>query len=778
MSGTFRAAIHRPAARRAWLALLAALAVLGTVLAPDLLWAAYDGAPRPGSASAAPAGAPEQARAADALTLTLDDLSPAFATPSDTLTLSGTVTNGTTETITDPVLTIGVQRAVPLTPAGLLGWFDADLPPRAREEYRAAQPLVVEPGATVSFTAQVPMADLDFPIRYDNWGARGLEISLEAPNTTASTRTVGVFVPDDGVPSEPIHVAVLAPATPSAAEWRAMLGTGIWGPDASTARRVRDLTALAGLSVALDPSVAAVGATRSVIALPWADADVAVLGVARPDGVALLDEARTLSAQAFATYPVAASAGIAWPLAPGVTPDLLSTLAAIGYDAVVLEPGALLEEDRAAPGATPPDAGEELAVPTGTTRPARARVTLGEDPEASDGPGIEALVADPAFSALLVGTLPTGASATGADPELTARQLTLALSAVAARTNDAEAGLLGVLERRSADALDASTTAALGDRLSALDTAPWVTLMDATTLLAEPTEQSLRPSDLTQTSALTPELAEVVSGVVAEEALVEALSSAVDEDDRTLTDATAALRIAASTAWRASGSTGAGVVGNVSATLAELTAGIHVSPPESQVNLFAEASAVPIVVTSTLDVPMTLHVRLEPDYPSVRVEGIPDVTIGAHESQTIRIPVTALANGRTPVQVTVTTPSGTPLGPPTTFTMVVRAEWEGVTTAVVAAALAVLLIFGLVRTIRRGRRRSDEDPDGPGASGASGASGTLGEPDVEDAGGARGGAASERGGGGLDVRGRDQTDHPAGQGIESIGETDEKEVGR
>jgi len=75
--------------------------------------------------------------------------------------------------------------------------------------------------------------------------------------------------------------------------------------------------------------------------------------------------------------------------------------------------------------------------------------------------------------------------------------------------------------------------------------------------------------------------------------------------------------------------------------------------------------------------------------------------------QRVAVPVRAVANGDTEVEIALSAPDGTSLGSPVVVPVRVRADWETRGLLVVGAVLALVLVSGLVRTIRRGRRRSE-----------------------------------------------------------------------
>lgn len=664
-------------------------ALAGLLLLAVAVWTPAAGAAPATPDATAPATTAVSAAAAataapDAVTFYLQTLTPAVVTPTDTLTLTGTLTNNTDTDFVDPTLTIGVQQAVPRTREGVDVWFAESGAPTARVEYREPFALSVPAGASMPVTISIPMSQIVFPIRFDNWGARGLEITLATDDARTTVRTTGVFYPSEGVDTPKVRTAVVLPATPTAAEWRDVLQTPTINPTFATSERISALTAT-GASIALDPAVVGASNARSVVALPWADADVAVLPLAGEDGLDLLAAARSRSTRAFATVPVAATFSIAWP-SGGLTADLLTSLRDVGYSGLIVGSGGL-----------------ELAETPGLTSDAR------QDLVANEEEALPAVVGDAEFTASILGS----ALGTQVDPDLAARQRTLAITAVVAREDADPAALAAVVDRSDAAALTSADASALADQVAALAAAPWVDLVDVTTLLDDPApEAALGPEALTDESAASNALERVARDAVAARDEAAALASSF-EDDQPLAAAAERLTLAPSAAWRLADSTGREVTDDVQGQLDRLTSGVTVSPPESQVNLFADSSALPLVVTNNLDVTVTVHIELDPEFPAVRVEDTPDVTLQAGESQTVRVPITAIANGQTPVSVTLVSPDGATFGPPSTFQLLVRAEWEGVTTGIVAAALGVLLVIGLVRSIRRGRRGRDGVPQVP-----------------------------------------------------------------
>lgn len=692
------------------LALLGSLAVAVCALTTT---AAASTAPAPSpTPSMAPSAAEPGAEAIPELQVSILDQSPAVVRPDDTLRLTLSVENATAADLTDPLVTIGVQQEVPRTRGALLGWFNPDTPPRARTEWRSPLTATVPAGGSATVRVDIPMAELDFPVRFDNWGARGLEVSLTGRDGASGVaRTTGLFYPAEFV-ATPVTVATLVPATPTAEEWTgttlaAAAGAVAQAPSAEQlappAATERAATLLAtGSDVALDPVLARALAAldhdprsrSSVLALPWADADLATLPLAGTAGTDLLADSLNRGTVDFAAAPIAAAGTILWPAAAGdVTPEALAKLTEVDALGAVLERQVL---DR--------DLNAELA---NLTPPARV------DVETASGP-LGAVIGDPVLGALLIGdTDRVGLSGRFVDlvnPDVLARQLALGYTAVVAREQSDPVGLLAVIPRADAANLTEAEVADVDERVAAILAQPWVTTSTVAGMLAEPAAATDAAADLVgavlgDTSPLTPGRQRVLDRAAALEDEAAALASAFP-DGSGLTGLDPTLDIVGSTAWRLAGHDGSIITNAVAAALDSVYDAVTVTVP-SGVNLAANDGAIPVTLTNELAVPVTAHIEAVPEQFLLRVHDLDDIRLEAGTSQSVSIPVEAIVNGSTRVDVTVTSPGGAVLGSAAAFDVQVRAEWEGTATAIAAAALAALFIVGLVRAVRRGRRGAD-----------------------------------------------------------------------
>ncbi|OJX95335.1 MAG: hypothetical protein BGO96_10840 [Micrococcales bacterium 73-15] len=688
----------------------------------------------PTPSSSASASSPATPSTAPELEVVIADQSPAIVLPTDTLRLTLHVTNRTGAEIVDPRVTIGVQQEVPRTRAALLRWFDADAPPRARTEWRSNVTATLAPGATTTLVLEIPMSDLDFPVRFDNWGARGLEVAVSSGGISGLARTTGVFYPDDFT-ATPLELAAVVPATPDATELAGVLddAVGVVAERAPTPEELAPASAVeratellgTGADVALDPLLARVlppadaTAAGTVLALPWADADLAVLPLAGDAGRSLLEQALGRTTADFAAAPLAATTVLAWPAGPNVTPEALAAIDAtgsgIGSAGVLLE-GAPREVDGLLDPAT--SARVDVLVPdrSDDDEP-RGRI-----PDTADGTVVPVVVGDDTLGDLLLGDLAgagvSGALADGVAPRVLARQLTLGYTAVVAREQSEPVDLLAVVSRAEATRLDHDALTALTQHLAALGSAPWVTLTDVPALLAQPATATVDAASLVTSGVLSDDdpvshrREDVLAAADALAAEAASLASAFP-DGTGLDGLGPVLTLTGSTAWRLAGQDGSAVTEAVTGELASVANAVTVTVP-SGVNLAANDGAIPVTVTNALAVPVTARIEVRPEQLLLRVDPIEDVQLEPGMSQSVRIPVEAIANGSTRVDVTVSSPGGAVLGSAAAFDVQVRAEWEGAFVGTAAAALGILLVVGLVRAVRRGRRNADGvAPDAP-----------------------------------------------------------------
>ncbi|MFV0426135.1 MAG: DUF6049 family protein [Beutenbergiaceae bacterium] len=619
-----------------------------------------------------------------ALRIELTDVSPAVLRTADELTITGVVVNST-DTDLSAQVRLRMQRHVPVGRSALNEWNagTSDANVLALTGWNPVTS-VVPAGGSAPFTIVLP-TDGTFETQSE-WGPRGIEIQARSGEIETAERTSLLWYPTEVPLQAAAEVALLVPMTPTLDEWQQAMTQQLPVGEVA-APRLLELIEVVGpqASLAIDP-ILLDGAIPGLphddgtgsladshlqlieqLADPRTHRDLIALGYADPalSTVASLEaEPLWLEAQQHG-QELLAEAGLriedmAWP-AGAVSAGALAILARRSTDAVILDQDNL----------TTSIATEPHAVAT------------------AGSISVDALIADTGLSAALID--PT----TGVQ----ARQATLALSAVATRGLPSEpAGFLLTLPRDTTG-ID---LAQLGSQIEAFNSAPWLEPASLRALLGrsatgpsialptlEPEPGSLGQEQLTELQAhreLLASYAQAAGTTVTNQYLpgmLMPLSATLNADPamrEQLLEATAA-------------------------SAQELESSISVAAG-SDVLLISGTGSMPITITNELPAPASVYIELVPTGAQLQVPEIPRVELPAESSTTVRIPINAVGNGNVPVNVRILpSVNGEDLAPPTSFAVRVRADWENIGTAIIAALLGVAFIVGLVRTIRRGVRR-------------------------------------------------------------------------
>ncbi|MFT4136533.1 DUF6049 family protein [Microbacterium sp.] len=155
-----------------------------------------------------------------------------------------------------------------------------------------------------------------------------------------------------------------------------------------------------------------------------------------------------------------------------------------------------------------------------------------------------------------------------------------------------------------------------------------------------------------------------------------------------------------------------------STTVAEHRAGTHetldavgISPP-SNINLLGGAAPLGFAVRNDLPWPVSLTLTAYPTEPVLVVQNTTAVEAGAEQNTRVEVPVEArVGSGATTIELQLRSPTGVAIGHASSVPVTVRAEWESVWIAVLAAVVGLLLVLGVVRTVLRIRRRGARGTD-------------------------------------------------------------------
>lgn len=432
---------------------------------------------------------------------------------------------------------------------------------------------------------------------------------------------------------------------------------------------------------------------REVHLLPYLDADVAALAHADAPDLLSLARSRGAGVARDTDLPGAASVLLTWPATDLPDRATAAFARAQGARAVVVGPGELL----------PPAV--LTYTPTGRATvdtPQGEMAALVPDERLSDGLRTGSLVLDDE------GPRDDEAQRTPA----TAAQDLLAELAVITRERPTDGRhVLATLPR------DWSPDAAVVDaQLTALDAAPWVRLEPVTALVGAAeagVDRGTLPRRVVAEREVPGALLADVAASVAERA---ALAAMVERPEALLGDADLELLAPTSVAWRERPRERSTLAEGAAARTAALREAVAVVPG-SDLTIIASSAGMPIRLTNALDQDASVVVDVRPDSARLRSDGGVATTVPANGETVVQVPVHAIQSADVGVTIEVRTPDGVLVDDDTVIAVRVRADWEGIGTAVIGAVLALGLVVGLVRSIRRGRtgRRArpqlDSGPD-------------------------------------------------------------------
>ena len=410
-----------------------------------------------------------------------------------------------------------------------------------------------------------------------------------------------------------------------------------------------------------------------VVALPWADADVAAL--THQEETDLLADVQK-RAEESRTAEVGAPTSLTW-LAGSLDAATLSALPD-STQTIVTTPGDLPVE-------------EDLTYTPSEVTSVGSRTVLTPDKNLSDTLG---------------GTLTTDESSTDLS-NLDTIQLLRGETAIITRQAPAiSRSIVITLDRADAAGIDPKT---LDTRLKALREASWTTPQN---LQALSTEAGAQQDDAAKTHR-----ADIPDQVIGDQEVsatdlaaaratwdyLTSVTSILPDPQAAIGSASEVVVRTASAVWRSDPERRTVMTDSArergTAVTSKLTA-----VPSRTINLIASEANLPVRITSSLDQDATVVVRLLSG--SARLQTVEDITltVPASGQTTATVPVKAVGSGDVNLTIMLLAADGTAVGAPQTIHMRVHADWESRGTQVLGAGLVVLLVGGIVRTVRRGRR--------------------------------------------------------------------------
>nr|WP_241717139.1 DUF6049 family protein [Streptomyces sp. CNQ085] len=457
-----------------------------------------------------------------------------------------------------------------------------------------------------------------------------------------------------------------------------------------------------------------------VVALPFGDPDLASLahrGKKVSGALSHLGPATELGQMTVETTLLTQpSTDFAWPVEGAVDPSIVSVATSAGAHNVIARSDSMREPD-------------SLNHTPTAVRPV--------------GGGTTAIVADARLSKLFQGDL------TRADNSTQAVQRFLAHTQSITAQQPGRQRSIVVAPQRMPTVSQAQAMAAALDTLQ-LD-GRWVEFMSLTEAAeADPDPQASRkvpgrssyPDSLRKRELRTESFEEIR----AIRTTLEDFKSILSEPARVQTPFNSALLRSMSVSWRHDHEAAAEYRDSVGGYLEELTGGVRLIE-KSDMKLSGRSATIPVTVQNNLlqDVE-NLELRLVSGRRiGLDVGEAQPVTVEGGHSQSVKVPTTAKANGRTWVEARLYTEDGDPWGDPMRFQVEVT-EITSAVMLVISGGVLLVVLAGVRMYTQRKRIGDRPDPDAPlererqaGEPGASDASEGAAEP--------RGGSAGETGAG-------------------------------
>ena len=217
------------------------------------------------STTAAPSAPAEKDKTTNQVTVSIDAMAPEVLHSDQDLNLTGTITNGTAQTITGADLVTRVQRSTEATSRGLSKWLTGTDESGLSDPFTVPLGHDLQPGGVSQFSITIPADELPLDST-DQWGPRGVSVALATQDVSlAQDRSILVW--DSGTSVAPVRMTVFLPVTASAQEMAVLSAPHTQERTEALSRihnRVQGLVSMAGdgVVVAVDPAlIEALGVT-------------------------------------------------------------------------------------------------------------------------------------------------------------------------------------------------------------------------------------------------------------------------------------------------------------------------------------------------------------------------------------------------------------------------------------------------------------------------------------------------------------------------------------
>ena len=158
--------------------------------------------------------------AADGLTVEVDKINPEVISPGSDITVEGTITNTSTETLSGFDMRVSLQSRSQSSVEMLKDWLVFDDSSYSYVAHTEQLNHSLAAGASMHFSLNIRASQLPSAAG-NNWGARGMEVTVTSGELVSSDRAIAVWSPNTQV--QPTKVTAVIPLTASAMQMRELL---------------------------------------------------------------------------------------------------------------------------------------------------------------------------------------------------------------------------------------------------------------------------------------------------------------------------------------------------------------------------------------------------------------------------------------------------------------------------------------------------------------------------------------------------------------------------
>ena len=158
--------------------------------------------------------------AADGLTVEVDKINPEVISPGSDITVEGTITNTSTETLSGFDMRVSLQSRSQSSVEMLKDWLVFDDSSYSYVAHTEQLNHSLAAGASMRFSLNIRASQLPSAAG-NNWGARGMEVTVTSGELVSSDRAIAVWSPNTQV--QPTKVTTVIPLTASAMQMRELL---------------------------------------------------------------------------------------------------------------------------------------------------------------------------------------------------------------------------------------------------------------------------------------------------------------------------------------------------------------------------------------------------------------------------------------------------------------------------------------------------------------------------------------------------------------------------